>query len=334
MSIGLVVRKLYRKRIFRVLIIVFIILTVGISWQDNMSFSENKKYDPPGQLIEVNNHKIHIYAEGKGSPSVVFTTGSGTPCAYTDYFLIQHEISKTTRAISYDRPGFGWSDSYKIPSTIDAQVNELHELLRKAGEEPPYILVGHSLSSLEVIHYAQKFPEEVSGIVLIDGGNPIFYANYSEPTALALNRIFKVIRVTGLARALGTIGVFPPLLGEDQRHKLLPREVQQVDRVMFYNKLGQETSRNALRNLNENAETVVEGGKLGDIPLIVLTAGESANEWKESQIQLMSWSNNSIHEEIVGASHYIHWSNPDIVVERIQELINSFKAKSLNIDGK
>lgn len=315
------IKNLHKRRLFQLLTLVLLILAMGILWQHAMNQYEKDKYNPPGQLIEVDSHKMHIYALGEGSPTVVFTSGSGTPCTYTDYYCIQKEVSKTVRTISYDRPGFGWSEPTSIPRTIDKQVDELHQLLSKAGEKPPYLLVGHSLSSLEVIRYAQVFPDEVFGIILIDGGNPTFYADYSEFSALALNRIFEGIRVTGVARALGSVGIFPPFVGENQRLKYLPHNQQQIDKVMFYNKLGLDTNRNSLSNINENASEVIKGGKIGEIPLVILTAENSTKEWKESQVELMSWSNNSKQEVVIGASHYIHWNYPNIILDKINELI-------------
>ena len=170
------------------------------------------------------------------------------------------------------------------------------------------------------------------GIILIDGGNPIFYANYSELAALAINRFFEALKVTGVARALGSIGIFLPFVGENQRQKLLPHGLQQVDKVMFYNKLGLDKNRDSLKNINENANEVIKNGKIGDIPLVILTAGKGTKEWKDSQIQLKSWSNNSKQAEVIGSSHYIHLDYPDIVVETIHDLIESLKTDSFNMN--
>lgn len=327
------INKLFKTRIFKFLIIAFVIVCSGVIWQYVMSNYEKNKYEPPSKLIEVNNHRMHIYAKGKGAPTVVFTTGSGTPCAYTDYYFIQKELLKTVRTVSYDRPGYGWSEPTNISITIGNQVEELHEVLNKAGEKPPYILVAHSLSSLEVIHFAQVFKEEVCGILLIDGGNPSFYLNLNEFSAKAINCLFKLTRQTGLARAMGSVGIFLPFEGEDLRHKLLPNELKDIDEKMFYNKLGLESNWNSLKNINENAKTVIESGKLGDILLVILTAGDSIKVWKECQEDLKTWSNNSKQEEIKGASNYIHWNNPDIIVERIQELISSSSIYDFDISN-
>lgn len=321
MQVSLVFRKLFKKKLFKFLTILFALLAIGTLWQNIMIYYEGKELKFPGQLIDVNNHKMHIYGEGNGSPTVVLTVGSGTPCAYTDFYFIQQEISKSVRTVTYDRPGYGWSEPTSIPRTVDEQVNDLHILLDKAGEKPPYILVGHSLSSLEVIRYAQLFPKEVSGIVLIDGGNPIYYADYYEPGAVLLNYFLEGLRESGVVRVLGSIGVLTPMVSEDKRYKLLPRELSQIDKMMFYRNLGNKTNRSEIKNMNENAKKVIDNGKLESIPLVILT---SKNDfyWEETQHGLKDWSSNSKQETIIDASHYIHWDKPNIVIERIQGLLD------------
>lgn len=320
-------KRICKNKAIRVLMIIMIFSFLGGLWQYIMCNYESKRYAPPGQLINVKGHKMHIYARGEGSPTVILTVGSGTPSAYTDYYYIQKELIKVTRIVSYDRPGFGWSEATSIPRTIDEQVNDLHELLNTSGEKPPYILVGHSLASLEVMHYAQLFPKEVAGIVLIDGGNPTYYADYNEFSALALNFLFDGIRKSGLLRALGNVGVFLPLVGETERHKLLPQELRKLDELMFYKNVGNEFNRNSLKNINENAKKVINNGKLGDIPLVILTAGKE-DKWKASQEELKTWSNNSKQENIIDATHYIHWSNSEVVIDKIKELIINSKRNS------
>jgi pimeloyl-ACP methyl ester carboxylesterase len=320
----LMIKKIYKKKALKVLTIIMIPLFLGVLWQYIMCNYESKRYAPPGQLIDVKGHKMHIYARGEGSPTVILTVGSGTPSAYTDYYYIQNELMKVTRTVSYDRPGFGWSEGTSIRRTIDDQVNDLRELLNISGEKPPYILVGHSLASLEVIHYAQLFPKEVAGIVLIDGGNPTYYAHYNESSALALNFLFEGIRKSGLLRALGNVGVFLPLVGETERHKLLPQELRKLDEIMFYKNVGNEFNRNSLKNINENARKVINNGKLGDIPLVILTAGKE-DKWKASQEELKTWSNNSKQENIIDSTHYIHWNNWQIVTDKIRELVINSK---------
>ena len=328
MNISFSLKKQHKLKIPNSIIIIFIIITIGTLYQKVMVNKEDKLYKPPGKLIEVFDHKMHVYSEGSGSPTVIFTVGSGTPSAYTDYYFIQKEISKIARTVAYDRLGYGWSEATTVPRTIDQQVNELHELLSKAGEKPLYVLVGHSLSSLEVIRYAQMFPKEVAGILLIDGGNPTYYADFNEGSSIVISYILEGLRKCGFMRILGNAGIMTPMLAENKRSKLLPDTLSKIDKALFYKTLSNKTNRGALKNINENARTVIDSGTLGDTPLIILTAEQdkvnrAISKWSESQQELKRWSSNSKQEEIEGASHYIHWDKSEIVIERIRELISS-----------
>jgi pimeloyl-ACP methyl ester carboxylesterase len=312
-----VFRRLFRKKSFKVVLIFLILLTVGILWQHIMISYEERELNYPGQLIQVNNHNMHIYGEGKGEVTVVFTVGSGTPCAYTDYYYIQKELSKSARTVSYDRAGYGWSEPTSIPRTVDEQVDDLHKLLDKSGEKAPYILVAHSLSSLEVIRFAQLYPKEVKGIVLIDGGNPTYYADLNVPATIMFSYFLEGARQCGLVRALGSLGILTPMSGESKRYKMLPSEIGEIDKKMFYRNLGNKTNRNEIRNINENANKVIAGGKLGNIPLVILSS-KGDSKWNTTQKELKAWSTNSIQETISGAGHYIHWDNPTAVIEKIR----------------
>ncbi|MTI68095.1 MAG: hypothetical protein FH753_16055 [Firmicutes bacterium] len=86
------IRNLQRKKFYKVLIISLLIIIIGYVYQCIMVHYETEKYKIPGQLIKIYNDKMHIYSEGDGTPTLVFTVGSGTPSAYTDYYFIQKSI--------------------------------------------------------------------------------------------------------------------------------------------------------------------------------------------------------------------------------------------------
>jgi len=321
-----IIDKIHKKVVLKVFITVFIFITIGCIYQQAMVHYESKKYKQPGRLIEVNNHKMHIYSDGDGENTVLFTVGSGTPSAYTDYYYIQKEISKITRTISYDRLGYGWSEKTATERNIHNIVDELHTLLKKSGEKAPYILVGHSLSSLEVLHFAQEYPDEVKGIVLIDGGNPEFYATLSEKANIIPMYILKGAGKCGLIRTLGNLGVLLPLTDEKKRARLLPEELSKIDKSLFFKSQGDKNNIYEVKNMNENANAVIDAGNIGNIPLIILTSEQNANskispEWNSSQEQLKDWSTNSKQQIVKESTHYIHWDKPNIVIEEIKDLI-------------
>jgi pimeloyl-ACP methyl ester carboxylesterase len=121
---------------------------------------------PPGRLIDLGGHRLHLHCTGRGSPTVVVETGFDEFA--TDWTLVQRAVETSTRVCTYDRAGYGWSDAGPLPRTF-AQIGlELHDALRKAGEVPPFVLVGHSFGGGVVRQYALTYRADVAGIVFVD----------------------------------------------------------------------------------------------------------------------------------------------------------------------
>jgi Predicted hydrolases or acyltransferases (alpha/beta hydrolase superfamily) len=317
------VSKVIRKRKFRIIeVIIFIIimLLAGTVWQRIMIEKEANILLPQGEVFNINNHNMYIHSTGSGKNTIVFVAGSGTPSSFTDFYRMQMELQPYARTVCFDNAGFGWSEKTHRPRTIDVLTEELHELLEKSGQTSPYILVGHSLASLEVIRFAQKYPAEVKGIVLLDGGSPEFYANDSEMKSYLLNRFSAGLRITGIARALGNVGIKLPLLGENLRYNAISSDVKNIDEAMYSKYLGNTSNLEYINNINENAREVIKNGHLNNIPLVILSS-DSGEDWEKTQQELLNWSNQSSQETLKNSSHYIHWSNTDYIVENLKGLI-------------
>ncbi|BCZ46429.1 hypothetical protein psyc5s11_24960 [Clostridium gelidum] len=314
---GISKRKL---RIKRVITTIIIMLLIGTIWQRIMVEKETNILLSHGEVFDINNHNMYIHSTGSGRNTVVFVAGSGTPSSFTDFYRLQRELHPYARTVSFDNAGFGWNEKTDIPRTIDVLSEELHELLEKSGQSSPYILVGHSLASLEVIRFAQKYPTEVKGIVLLDGGSPEFYANDSEIKSYILNRFSAGLRVTGIARALGNLSIKLPLLGENLRNNELPSDIKKIDTAMYYKYLGNTSNLKYIKNINENAREVIKNGPLNNIPLVIISS-DSGQSWEKTQKELLNWSNYSSQKTLYNSSHYIHWTNTDYIVEKIKELI-------------
>lgn len=121
---------------------------------------------PPGRLVDLGGHKLHLYCSGKGSPTVVVENGLGD--FSFDWVMVQNGVAKSTRICTYDRAGYAWSDPGPMPRTF-AQLNlELHDALAQSGERGPFVLVGHSFGGPVVRWYARLYPDEVAGMVQVD----------------------------------------------------------------------------------------------------------------------------------------------------------------------
>jgi len=121
---------------------------------------------PPGKLVDLGGHKLHVNCTGKESPTVIVETGLGD--FSFDWILVQAKVDGFARICTYDRAGYAWSDPGPKPRTF-AQINlELHDALAKLGEHGPYVLVGHSYGGPLVRSFAAIYPNDVAGIVLVD----------------------------------------------------------------------------------------------------------------------------------------------------------------------
>src|SRR5512135_2819326 len=111
---------------------------------------------------------LHLWyhRSGAGGPAAVFLPGAGT--VGLDYLNVHQGAAQRTTSVIYDRAGTGWSDTVELPRTARQVTTELRELLVTAGVPAPWLLVGHSLGGAYARHFAQRFPDEVAGLLLLD----------------------------------------------------------------------------------------------------------------------------------------------------------------------
>ncbi len=122
--------------------------------------------EPPGKMVDLGGHRLHVDCRGAGSPTVILENGFEE--FSFDWTLVQSGVAKTARVCTYDRAGYAWSDSGPAPRTFD-QINlDLHRALAKLGEHGPFVFVGHSFGGPIVRNYARLYPSEVAGIVFVE----------------------------------------------------------------------------------------------------------------------------------------------------------------------
>lgn len=154
------------------------------------------KYSAPGDLVSVNGHMMHVFLSGKGTETFVFMAGSGTPCPVLDFKPLWSILANHYRIAVIEKAGYGWSEVTNCPRDIDTMLYESRKALKSAGADAPYILVPHSMSGLEALYWAQKFPEEVRAIVGLDAAIPESYCDFKLPP-------FFILKLLGFLTKLG-----------------------------------------------------------------------------------------------------------------------------------
>ena len=161
-------------------IAVLALVIVGYVYQLAATEIDRNNLPPPGILVDVEGHRMHILCTGQGSPTVILEAGGYS--FSSEWSRVQEQASSTQKVCSYDRGGYGWSEPGPAPRTAQRIVGELHALLAAAKIPPPYILVGHSFGGILNTVYAAQYPDEVSGVVLVDTAyaSAIHFANEDE----------------------------------------------------------------------------------------------------------------------------------------------------------
>jgi pimeloyl-ACP methyl ester carboxylesterase len=236
-----------------------------------------------GELIDVGGRRLYIECAGSGSPVVVLQAGLGESSAYWDG--IASTISSSTTVCRYDRAGHGRSDATATPQDGIALASDLHTLLERAGVPGPYVLVGHSSGGPYVRVFADRYPDETAGMVLLDAQPAdAFEALPNYPGT------YQALRITyGLGPSLARVGLLGIILGlpADQSTVAAARGV--LDEVL------------ALPSVLQQAQRLTS---LGDRPLVVVSAGTGQQAgWLAAQDLMGHLSTNSVHRVLADATH-------------------------------
>ncbi len=308
-------------------------------------------YAAPGRLIDVGGWRLHLNCTGTASPTqptVILEAGLGD--FSVEWSLVQPQVAGFARVCSYDRAGDGWSDLGPHPRTLHQIVYELHTLLARAGERPPYVLVGHSYGGWLVRLYQATYPAEVAGLVLVEGGaeDPLRLlgdGRLAHASDLATGKPLPPVKTAGplteadvpgaaLAAMKRAASASVPDANAGPRSRL-PAEAQ----AMRTWALGRWQHIAAAVNPAESDELVALRADrqargehpLGDLPLVVLTRGLPEEEGpdaaaveaehREEHTALAHWSTRGELVVAEHSGHHIQLEQPDLVVSAIRRVL-------------
>jgi pimeloyl-ACP methyl ester carboxylesterase len=283
--------------------------------------------DPaPGTFVDAGGHRLHILCRGHGQPTVVMDSALGG-FAF-DWSLVQPEIAKFTRVCAYDRAGYAWSEpNPQAPVRTSGQLaHELHTLLETAGISPPYVLVGHSFGGWTVRLFADRFPGEVLGMVLVDAAPEDIETHLKLSTSSLASRLNFLARLVGIGviRKRLAPGVMRSMIPD---YKHLPPQVWARQAPVALKPESFRTAAREVASLRESAAQVRAARRLGDLPLLVLTPGSSSPVWMELQKDLAGLSTQGKLIRVEGAGHYIQLGRPDVVIEAVRQVVEAARRR-------
>ena len=275
-----------RRWLLHPVLAVLALAAAGGGYQTVRAAAEARADPPPGQLIDVGGHRLHLSCTGSGSPTVVLEPGAGGDSSGLGW--ITPAVARDTRVCVYDRAGRGWSEPADTPQDATQIATDLHTLLHRGHVPGPYVLAGHSFGGLYTLTFAARYPDEVAGMVLADSTAPA-----PAPVSAAKPR------------------ATPP--GDGGSYDLSGRVSALVStsaRLGLGRLVGLPTA-SALRSTideyvqtNSSVEQAASLRDFADKPLVVLTAGIGSDAgWSAKQDALAKLSTDSLHRVIKGADH-------------------------------
>jgi pimeloyl-ACP methyl ester carboxylesterase len=300
-------------------------------------------YAQPGQLIDIGGRRINLRCSGSGTPTVVLVSGLGSWSVV--WYKTQAEIAKRTRVCSFDRASYGFSDPAPRPQTLPDVPADLHATLESARVPAPHVLVGHSLGGIEVRMFAQRWPQEVAGMVIVD----------SSPAGAVLIEA----EVPGVDDALGLEGMIPRSLGcalvasreepSSASFKAcmfpLPSDTPAALRrawPRFFTLDYFTTVASLLSSLATHRHDGADHLEFGDKPLVVLSMDVDVccpgnlpqtkfwqnykNRWYAQHAALARMSSRGVHRVVDGSGHSIMLDKPEAVIDAVEEVLRQFRA--------
>ena len=328
------------------LILLVLVLAAGAIYQAAASASDLKKYPSEGQKADIGDHKLNIYCTGEGSPTVILEAGASSPGVV--WGSVQREIEKSTRVCSYDRAGFGYSDSAEGAPTPQQVASDLRLLLDAAKVPGPYIMVGHSAGSVYVRAFTSQDPSSVVGMVLVDASHegenqrlpPEWVKlNNTQNSMMAFCRVispFGLMRLSHMFDAAVSGIAIDPQVGAAY--------LATTYQTRFCRESARETE--ALAGTPSQPDIPLS---LGDMPLIVLTADTSEAELqaqippylksvvrpevvakvfqvnREMQQSLVGLSSQGRQVMVPNSGHMIQLEQPGVVIDAIHAIVEQLR---------
>jgi pimeloyl-ACP methyl ester carboxylesterase len=301
-------------------------------------------YVEPGQLVDIGGRRINLHCAGSGAPTVVLMAGisSWSPV----WYKTQPAIAQKTRVCAFDRAGYGFSDPAPRPQILSDTVNDLHAVLKAAPG--PYVLVGHSLGGVEARLYAQRWPQDVAGMILVDtspAGELLIEAN--QPGLADDEEIDEWVSEELHCALLAAHGPLEPSSPEYKDcSKALPSDTPAAFRKawpQFFTAAYAAAKVSLISSLYTHRYDSVDHRPLGAMPLVVLSAEYSFSidtpagmrfwqaykkAWYARHEALAHLSSRGVYRLIEGSGHAIQLDEPQAVIDAVDEVLRQLQAET------
>jgi len=296
-------------------------------------------YVEPGQLVDIGGRRIHLHCAGAGGPTVILMAGisSWSPV----WYKTQPVIAQRTRTCTFDRAGFGFSDPAPRPQILSDVVDDLHAALKAGAIPEPYVLVGHSYGGIEARVYAQRWPQEVVGMVLADTSPA--GEGFIDADQPGIDEVGGMESFTATMLYCASLLAHQPLEPSRPEYKdclkALPSDTPAAFRQswpQFFTPYYFADKVSLMSSLYTHRYDAVDHLDLGAMPLVVLSPEDSwsdgtpagdrfsrsySKRWIAMHEALARLSSRGVHRYIKGSGHAIQLDKPQAVTDAVDDVL-------------
>ena len=304
----------FMKRLLFLMGAVLVLLLASFIYHRLALQREKASLNPMGQMVSVNGHDMSVFVKGNGPQTLVFLSGAGTASPILDFKDLYDGLSKQYKIVVVERAGYGYSEDTPKSRDVSEVLSETHQALAKAQVSGPYIILSHSMASLETLLWQEKYPSEIKAIIGLDWALPESYSQ--------LRMHSQILRMARLGSQLGLLRYIPSRL-------YVPNEnLSSSDRRLYqriaYRQILSQAMLNESLSVKENAKKV--DAKIdSQIPTLLLVSnGEgtsfSKEEWRNYAARFAKDQKN-IELTFYDAPHYLYHYQTKEVVAKIEDFI-------------
>jgi pimeloyl-ACP methyl ester carboxylesterase len=321
----LIVRILKRVGIALVALLVFVLVAGNI--YRIVGEQRTREDAPPGRMVDVGTHEMHLLCVGEGSPTVILNAAVGG--FYRQWTAVLTGLAPVTRICAFDRSGLGWSEPGPVmPPTSASLLQDLENLLAASGESPPWLHVGFSLGAILSFQYVEAHLDDTVGFVSIEGFSPEMramrpplFGNFPMP----LQHAAPLLETLGLSPVVSlTIDLFANAAEEGGFS---------WERVNFFRPqfFASERRLSNIVGALAMSEDLDRQGDLGNLPFVVIQGGRTAestfidpeaiSRYKALQAEYHLRSRQGEFILVPDANHGSVMNHPDVIVAAITRLV-------------
>ncbi len=279
----------------------------------------DERLPPPGRMIDIGTHKLHINCSGLGQPTIILEPGAGIHGWSAYWNAVKERLPVNVRVCSYDRAGMGWSEQGPTPRNAKVIADELSKLLEESGESAPYLIVGHSFGGTIALSFLEKNSASAVGFVAVEVPTYTFM-KWRRETRFILGGKLRVMVTPALSVIQTAFDVFSSVdVNESPYSTFSDYERNAIQDTGFRTRMIANIFKED--SYLESAEPK-EG--LGALPLVVIQGAASifaSEEWDKNQQELLSLSAKSKFIYVDSAGHGVPSQAPESIVEGINWIL-------------